>query len=165
VFCGEPGDWGITELPNHMITILFIMTNQLVTLQNTLQHNGHRLTAARRVILEVLLASGGHVSADQLAEMVRTQAPQVGRMTVYRTLELLSELGAIRPVYQGTGAAHYILMENGHHHHLVCAGCDCVIEFEECVLAEIEEMVSGRFNFQIQGHLLEFYGICADCQG
>jgi Fur family ferric uptake transcriptional regulator len=140
------------------------MTDQLTTLQDVLQQNGHRLTAARQAILEVLLASGGHVSADQLAEMVRTEAPQVGRMTVYRTLELLSELGVIRPVYQGTGAAHYILMEDGHHHHLVCAGCDRVIEFEECVLAEIEEMVGGRFNFQIQGHLLEFYGMCADCQ-
>ena len=43
-------------------------------------------------------------------------------------------------------------------------GCACVIEFEECVLAEIEEMVSGRFNFHIQGHLLEFYGMCADCK-
>ena len=141
------------------------MTDQLTALQDVLQQNGHRLTAARQAILEVLLASGGHVSADQLAEMVRMEAPQVGRMTVYRTLELLSELGLIRPVYQGTGAAHYILMEDGHHHHLVCAGCDRVIEFEECVLAEIEEMVGGRFNFHIQGHLLEFYGMCADCQG
>ena len=141
------------------------MAHQLVTLQNILQQNGYRLTAARLAILEMLIASGGHLSADQLAERVREQTPQVGRMTVYRTLDLLSELGVIRPVYQGTGAAHYILMDEGHHHHLVCAGCACVIEFEECVLAEIEEMVSGRFNFQIQGHLLEFYGICAECQG
>ena len=122
------------------------MSSELTRLEQVLQQNGHRLTAARQAILEVLLASGGHISADQLAEMVRNQAPQVGRMTVYRTLELLSELGVIRPVYQGTGAAHYILMEDGHHHHLVCAGCDCVIEFEDCVLAEIEELVSGRFN-------------------
>ena len=140
------------------------MAEQLLALQKALQQNGHRLTAARQAILEVLIASGGHVSADQLAEMVREQSPQVGRMTVYRTLELLSELGLIRPVYQGTGAAHYILMDDGHHHHLVCAGCACVIEFEECVLAEIEKVVSGRFNFQIQGHLLEFYGLCANCK-
>jgi Fur family ferric uptake transcriptional regulator len=114
--------------------------------------------------LQVLTSSGGHVSADQLVEMVRQQFPQVGRMTVYRTLELLSQLGVIRPVYQGTGAAHYILLEDGHHHHLVCACCDQVIEFEECVLEEIEQVVSGRFNFQIQGHLLEFFGICENCQ-
>jgi len=140
------------------------MSEQLSRLMTVLAENGHRLTAARQAILQVLISSGGHVSADQLAEMVRDQFPQVGRMTVYRTLELLSELGVIRPVYQGTGAAHYILLEDGHHHHLVCACCDQVIEFEECVLEEIERVVGGRFNFQIQGHLLEFYGVCAECK-
>jgi Fur family ferric uptake transcriptional regulator len=141
------------------------MSEQLARWTDKLQENGHRLTAARRAILQILLDSGGHVTADQLAEQVREQFPQVGRMTVYRTLELLSELGGIRPVYQGTGAAHYILLEDGHHHHLVCATCDRVIEFEECVLAEMAQVISGRFNFQVQGHLVEFYGVCADCQG
>jgi Fur family ferric uptake transcriptional regulator len=92
------------------------MTDQAKELGNALQQRGYRLTAARQVILEVLVASGGHMSADDLAEKVRQQAPGVGRMTVYRTLDLLNELGFIRPVYQGTGAAHYILLEEGHHH-------------------------------------------------
>lgn len=133
-------------------------------LSNALRQNGYRLTTARQVILEVLVASGGHVSADDLAERVRQQAPGVGRMTVYRTLDLLSQLGFIRPVYLGTGAAHYILMEEGHHHHLVCSNCDAVIEFDECVLEEIERVVGNRFNFQVQGHLLEFFGRCRECQ-
>jgi Fur family ferric uptake transcriptional regulator len=85
-------------------------------------------------------------------------------MTVYRTLDLLNELGLIRPVYQGTGAAHYVWMHDGHHHHLVCSGCDQVIEFEDCVIEEVAEQLSRRFNFQIEGHLLELYGVCGDCQ-
>jgi Fur family ferric uptake transcriptional regulator len=140
------------------------MTDQAKELGNALQQRGYRLTAARQVILEVLVASGGHMSADDLAEKVRQQAPGVGRMTVYRTLDLLNELGFIRPVYQGTGAAHYILLEEGHHHHLICSTCDRVIEFDECVLEEVERLVGGRFNFQVQGHLLEFYGRCQQCQ-
>ena len=140
------------------------MTDQAKELGNALQQRGYRLTAARQVILEVLVASGGHMSADDLAEKVRQQAPGVGRMTVYRTLDLLNELGFIRPVYQGTGAAHYILLEEGHHHHLICSTCDTVIEFDECVLEEVERLVGGRFNFQVQGHLLEFYGRCQECQ-
>jgi Fur family ferric uptake transcriptional regulator len=140
------------------------MTDQAKELGNALQQRGYRLTAARQVILEVLVASGGHMSADDLAEKVRQQAPGVGRMTVYRTLDLLNELGFIRPVYQGTGAAHYILLEEGHHHHLICSTCDRVIEFDECVLEEVERLVSGRFNFQVQGHQLEFYGRCQQCQ-
>jgi Fur family ferric uptake transcriptional regulator len=140
------------------------MPDQITTLSNALQAKGYRLTAARQVILRALAASGGHVSADALAEIVRQEAPNVGRMTVYRTLELLSELGLIRPVYQGTGAAHYILMDDGHHHHLVCSSCARVIEFDECVLAEIEQVIGGRFHFQVEGHLLEFYGRCQECR-
>jgi Fur family transcriptional regulator, ferric uptake regulator len=136
----------------------------LQLMQQTLHENGYRLTGSRKAILMVLVQTGGHVSADELAELVRAGAPGVGRMTVYRTLDLLHELELIRPVYQGTGAAHYVLMENGHHHHLVCSTCDRVIEFDDCVLAEMEKLVGQRFNFEITGHLLEFYGRCQECQ-
>lgn len=122
------------------------------------------MTASRQAIWDVLLDSGGHVSADGLMEMVRRQSPGIGRMTVYRTLDLLCRVGLIRPVYQGTGAAHYVLMEHGHHHHLICSGCGAVIEVEECFLEEIGRALGGRFKFEVQGHLLELYGMCQDCQ-
>ena len=140
------------------------MTEQFVVLSEALQAKGYRLTVARRAILQVLAGCGGHVTADDLAAMVRAEAPGVGRMTVYRTLDLLSELGLIRPVYQGTGAAHYILMDDGHHHHLVCSACHQVIEFDDCVLGEIEQLICSRFGFEVQSHLLELYGRCPDCQ-
>lgn len=139
------------------------MTNRAHQLGNALRQNGHRLTRARQAILKTLVESGGHVSADELVELVREAAPGVGRMTVYRTLDLLHELSLIRPVYQGTGAAHYVLMEDGHHHHLVCTACQRVFEFDDCVAQEIGQALSNRFNFQIKGHLLEFYGLCPDC--
>jgi Fur family ferric uptake transcriptional regulator len=140
------------------------MSDPTTYLETALQEKGYRLTPARQAILRAFVTCGGHISADDLVEVVHQQAPQVGRMTVYRTLELMSRLGLIRPVYQGTGAAHYILMRDGHHHHLVCAVCDTVIEFDDCVLAEIERVVGERFDFQVRGHLLEFYGRCQDCQ-
>jgi len=109
------------------------------------------------------VACDGHVSADDLAAQVREAAPQVGRMTVYRTLDLLCELGQIRPIYQGTGAAHYILMDGGHHHHLVCNRCHRVIEFDECASEPLVQRLSQRFNFQVQSHLLEVHGVCEAC--
>jgi Fur family transcriptional regulator, ferric uptake regulator len=136
----------------------------LQLMQKALHDNGYRLTAARRAILAVLAQAGGHVSADELADLVRVDVPGVGRMTVYRTLDLLHELELVRPVYQGTGAAHYVLMEDGHHHHLVCSTCDRVIEFDDCVLEEVEKIVGQRFNFEVKGHLLEFYGRCQECR-
>ncbi len=135
----------------------------LSRLEQALQERGYRLTAARRAILAALTAAGGHVTADELAAVVHQDAPAVGRMTVYRTLDLLGELGLLRPVYQGTGAAHYVLLLDGHHHHLVCSRCRRVIEFDECALAELAETVGRRYGFAVEGHLLEFYGRCSQC--
>lgn len=140
------------------------MSAELAALQGALEERGYRLTAARRAILETLIDSGGHVTADDLADRVRARNPQVGRMTVYRTLDLLSDLGLVHPIYQGTGAAHYVLLHEGHHHHLVCTRCRQVIEFDDCSLQDLARMVGDRFGFQLQGHLLEFYGLCPACQ-
>jgi Fur family ferric uptake transcriptional regulator len=141
------------------------MSDQVAELSNVLQEKGFRLTRSRRCILDALVSCEGHISADNLFEIIQQEWPGIGRMTVYRTLDLLSELGLIRPVYQGTGAAHYILLDDGHHHHLVCSGCDKVIEFQNCVVQEIEKVIARSFNFEIQGHLLEFFGLCQECQG
>jgi Fur family ferric uptake transcriptional regulator len=140
------------------------MNDKVSQFGNVLQKKGHRLTPARLEIVSALINSGGHVTADDLVEIVHRQTPGIGRMTVYRTLDLLHQLGLIRPVYQGTGAAHYVLMDDGHHHHLLCSQCDRVFEFEDCVAQEMTQALSQRFDFQIQGHLLEFYGLCPDCQ-
>jgi len=140
------------------------LDTRLINIQSALKQKGFRLTSSRHKIVQALLGCGGHVTADGLLEVVHQTDTTVGRMTVYRTLELLSELGLIRPVYQGTGAAHYILLDGGHHHHLVCSGCDVVIEFEECSLQEVGKLLAERFNFVIEGHLVEFYGRCPNCQ-
>lgn len=140
------------------------LDTRLNNIQTALKQKGFRLTSSRQKIVQALLGCGGHITADGLLEVVHETDATVGRMTVYRTLELLSELGLIRPVYQGTGAAHYILLDGGHHHHLICSGCDAVIEFEECGLQEMGKLLADRFNFEIEGHLVEFYGRCANCQ-
>jgi len=133
-------------------------------LERALRARGYRLTAARRAILAALAAAGEHPTADALAAAVHQAAPGVGRMTVYRTLDLLCDLGLLRPVYQGTGAAHYVLLLDGHHHHLVCSRCQRVIEFDDCALGELAETVARRYGFVVEGHLLEFYGRCAECR-
>ena len=132
--------------------------------QDVLRKNDYRVTPTRQTIWSTLVEHGGHVSADDLFSIVHDKEPGIGRMTVYRTLDLLSKLGLIRPIYQGTGAAHYILFEDGHHHHLICTNCDCVIEFDNCVLEEVEKAISAKFNFEIEGHLLEVYGRCNNCR-
>ncbi len=139
------------------------MHDQLDSITEVLLSNGYRLTEARRAIVKSLLTSNGHLSADELVDVVRQEAPRVGRMTVYRTLELLTDLSLIRPVYQGSAAAQYILLEEGHHHHIVCSGCNDVIEFDHCSFLEIEESIRIKYGFHVKGHLLEIYGQCQKC--
>jgi Fur family ferric uptake transcriptional regulator len=129
-----------------------------------LARRGYRLTAARRAILATLVESGGHLTADELADRTRQHSPSLGRMTVYRTLDLLCELGLLWPVYQGTGAAHYILLDEGHHHHLICSACGRVTEFDECALGDLPARLAAQFDFRVRGHLVELYGVCGRCE-
>ncbi len=139
------------------------MNSESEKIMRVIEDNEYRRTASRQAIVDVLVESEGHITADNLAEKVRKQAPRVGRMTVYRTLDLLCELGVVRPIYQGTGAAHYILMDKGSHHHLICNRCHDVIEFDECVADAVIEQVSKQFDFHISSHLLELHGLCENC--
>lgn len=145
------------------------MANLVTKINAIFERNGYRLTASRKAIVEVLVKSAGHITADDLALQVRDFAPNVGRMSVYRTLEVLTELGVVRPIYQGTGAAHYILMTDGSHHHLMCNRCHTVIEFDDCFADEAQlalaQQLASKFNFHISSHLLELHGFCAACQG
>ena len=140
------------------------MSEQFERLVNSIVNGGYRLTAARQVIIDTLVASHGHITADDLAALVHETSPQIGRMTVYRTLDLLCDLGLVRPIYQGTGAAHYVLLEGGSHHHFICTNCHRVFEFERCGASDLAQTLGRQFNFEVQSHLLEIYGLCEDCK-
>ena len=131
------------------------MVNEVEALASAITENGYRLTTARRAVIESLVACGGHISADNLAARGREDAPQVGRMTVFRTVELLAKLGLIRPIYQGTGAAHYVLMHGGSHHHLICTRCHRIIDFEQCGSGALAQRLGVQFHFRVQSHMLE----------
>ena len=141
-----------------------VLKNHNDTLAEAVTAAGYRLTSARRTVIACLVQSGGHISADELVKEVHSVAPHVGRMTVYRTLELLSDLGQIQPTYQGTGAAHYVLMSKGSHHHLICVRCHCVIDFDRCGAGASVEKLGQQYSFRVQSHMLEVYGFCASCQ-
>lgn len=141
------------------------MNEHASKLGQALRDGGHRLTSSRRIILEALVESGGHLSADELASAVRGRDDSVSRMTIYRTLDLLCDLGHVRPVYQGARAARFVLLEDGCHHHFVCSQCDRVFEFDDCLVDDLAKKIRGAAGFDVHAHLLELYGICDGCQG
>lgn len=124
---------------------------------------GYKLTPPRLAVLQVLDESHEHLSHAEILERGQAIYQTLGRATVYRTLELLTDLGVVRPIYLGDQSVCFCRAD-GAHHHLICSDCGQVIEFDECVIDDLQESLSRRLNFQIRGHLLEFYGLCDRCQ-
>ncbi|HRW47288.1 MAG: transcriptional repressor [Caldilinea sp.] len=129
-----------------------------------LREAGYKITPPRLAVLEVIQREGEHLNPNEILAQAQAIHPQTGRATVYRTLELLTNLGIVRPIYVGDSGPTYIRAEGGHHH-LVCSQCGRILDFEQCVADSMERELEARFGFRIKSHLLEFYGLCADCCG
>ena len=129
-----------------------------------LKNAGHRLTRARLTVLAVLEAEKRHITSAQTLEKVERIDPSIGRASVFRTLDLFTRLGIIRPTYINTSLTPaYVLLHGGHHHHVICGDCQNVIEFDDCGLEALTQNLEATLGVQINSHLLEFYGTCAAC--
>ena len=127
-----------------------------------LKQAGYKLTAPRKAVIEVLQNHPGHLSHDQILEEGRKICPQLGRATVYRTMELLVELNMVRPLYLADATQRFIPAAGGHHH-LVCSHCGAVIEFNHCTTTRLAQELAEKYHFQVHSHLLEFWGVCQNC--
>ena len=131
----------------------------------SLKRAGYRLTQARLTVLSVLEAEHGHITSADVLEKVERINPAIGRASVFRTLELLTQLGIIRPTYINTSSTPtYVMMQGGHHHHVICTGCKRFFEFDDCGLEALTRNLEQTLDIEISGHLLEFYGVCGNCQ-
>jgi Fur family ferric uptake transcriptional regulator len=115
---------------------------------------GYKATPQRLAVLRAL-AEEQHQSLEE----IRGRCPEVGLVTVYRTLDVLSEIRVVRRLDLGDGP-RYELAED-HHHHLICESCGDISEFEECPL-DLRRL--GLVDFEVSSHSLEIYGRCAGCR-
>src|ERR687885_1754013 len=92
-------------------------------LQMALKAHGLRMTPQRQLILDAIASIRGHVSADVVHQEVAERFPNVNISTVYRTLELLQELGLVTHTHFDDGVAQYHRADQGLHQHLVCRNC------------------------------------------
>lgn len=134
-----------------------------------LRANEYKLTPQREHILRVLLEhKDEHLSAEEVYQLVKERAPDVGLATVYRTLELFSNFDIIHSIDFGDGRKRFefgAATEGHHHHHLICTRCGKIIEVAEDLLEELEERVSKKYKFEISNHELKIFGRCKDCAG
>jgi Fur family ferric uptake transcriptional regulator len=141
-----------------------VYSGNIEDLFGVLRRAGYKATRARRAVIEFLAETPGHATAPEIVAAVGVRAAGVGRASVYRTLELLTQLGLVQVSSMGGSIPTYVFAPSGHHHHLVCTGCGKTIEFEECVLGELEQRLADTFGFRIESHLMEVFGRCPDCQ-
>lgn len=130
-----------------------------------LQGAGHRITRQRRVLIEAALSRRRHFTASDIAAEVRDELPSLGRATVFRTLDALASLGLLSRIHLSDNCHGYIACQSGdHHHHLICSQCGLVVKVPGCALSPQAERSVAAMGFRIDGHHLEYYGLCANCQ-
>ena len=124
--------------------------------------SGKRMTKQRKKILEVLKKTDCHPTADWVYEKVKKDIPNISLGTVYRNLNVLSEMGKIKILNYGSSHSRF----DGNiknHYHFHCENCQEVFDIELDIHNEINEKLEQEKGFRALEHRLEFYGLCSEC--
>ncbi|HEY8527974.1 MAG TPA: Fur family transcriptional regulator [Acidimicrobiales bacterium] len=131
---------------------------------------GHRYTAGRRTLVDVLAASGRPLTVPEIIRSVGAQG--LPQSSAYRNLTVLVDAGVVRRVAGGPGHDRFELAEDlsGHHHHLLCTSCGVVADVPtsprlERAVAEAAKLASAESGFEVAGHRIDLVGLCGTCRG
>lgn len=133
--------------------------------QRYLREQGLPVTHQREAVAEVVFSSKEHLSVDDITHRLRDRGEAAGKATVYRTLDLLvrSRLVAEHDFGEGFKRYEHRLSRQPDHEHMICLGCDRVIEFRSHEVQKIAGRVQAEFGFHPVRHRLEVYGLCGAC--
>jgi Fur family transcriptional regulator, ferric uptake regulator len=131
-------------------------------LRSTLHRRGMRMTPQRQLVLDAV-RDLEHATPERICSHVQRTAPAVNITTVYRTLDLLSELGMVRHTHLGHGAPVYST-EDHEHLHLVCHHCGAVLEGPRELLDGLVADVRRRWGFELDAAHLALTGSCNACR-
>ncbi len=131
----------------------------------TLAARGLRLTRQRHAVLDAVAEASSSVSPVQVFDAARQRCPELGLTTVYRTLELLSEIGALRRVHGPDHCEAFVPAGAAHGHTVVCSRCGRVMEFTECDMHAVVDAAARQTGYRITEHFLQLSGLCAACNG
>ena len=141
------------------------MEKDTLDFKSTLHSQGMRLTGQRKLILQVLEDTGGHLDAEAVFERAHKRDERVSLATVYRTLELLKKMGLVdqhytsrehlREVYEPVGAEE--------HYHFSCLRCGKVVEFQSPLIDRARKQLAQELGINILHGCACFEGYCAAC--
>jgi len=126
---------------------------------------GYRITAPRRAVMEVLLGAQASLSPQEIWEQGRSVHRGLGLVTVYRTLDVLSQMDLVRRVHREDGCHGYLPTSPGHRHALICRRCGQAVDFAggddlKAMITTIETQT----GYCIDAHLLQLFGLCPGCR-
>jgi Fur family peroxide stress response transcriptional regulator len=133
-------------------------------LVNKLREREYRLTPQRIALLRLLAASDGHPSASHLYDQIRDQFPTTSLATVYKTLNVLKEIGEVLELGFSDGDNRYDGNRPYPHPHLVCINCQKILDVEVSLAQNLVQEVAQSSGYQIVSHRLDFCGLCPGCQ-
>ena len=136
----------------------------LSNLQSTLHENRRKLTRPRRAVLDIIAAADHHLTPAEIYNKAKAKKLRLGLTSVYRTLDLLVNLGYVQRIHLQEGCHSYVTAGRTHGHQLVCTECGRAEEFAECDLDPLMKGLQKKTGYAIQVHMLELMGLCPECQ-
>ena len=139
-----------------------VIKKEVMLLKSHLEKKKLKLTKQRERILEAFLKAD-HITAEDLHRQIGRRHTPLGLATIYRTLNLLCEIGIGQPRHFGDNKTIYDnVLYKKHHDHLICEKCGKIVEFECPEIERLQEEMAAQHGFTLKNHRLELYGHCED---
>ncbi|WP_435873916.1 peroxide-responsive transcriptional repressor PerR [Polycladomyces subterraneus] len=139
------------------------MNSRLEQAVEKLKSTGVRMTPQRHAILEFLLSSMSHPTADEIYKSLEGKFPNMSVATVYNNLRVFKEAGLVRELTYGDASSRFDANMTDHYH-VICRECGKITDFDYPPLIDVEREAAKRTGFRVESHRMEIYGICKDCQ-
>jgi Fur family ferric uptake transcriptional regulator len=134
------------------------------TILDDLRQRGYRITSQRELIVDAIAHSQAHMTAEEIYAAIQTRSKALNLATVYRTLDLLVDVGLVSRADLGNGRIMYVSDLHGLHLHLVCRQCGQVFDADASLLATVREQLQARYDFSADLKHLCVSGLCKTCQ-
>ena len=134
------------------------------TFLDKLRQRGCRITPQREMIVEAIAHSEAHMTAEEIFAAIQTRSKALNLATVYRTLDLLVDVGLVSRADLGNGRIMYVSDLHGPHLHLVCRQCGDVVGGDSSLLVSVEDQLRVRYGFTADLQHLCVSGLCESCQ-
>ncbi len=137
-------------------------TNHLKDALDMLKKSSVRITPQRHAILEYLIDSMSHPTADEIYKALEGKFPNMSVATVYNNLRVFREVGLVKELTYGDSSSRFDFTTSDHYH-VICENCGTIVDFHYPGLDEVEQLASHVTGYKVFQHRMEVYGECPSC--